>query len=328
MNKITVIVPAKIRNLQEAEWLKIALASVPSKYPIVLVDDHSPVGWEVVTETCGPFRKGVHVEHMPEGKTGLAATRNKAMEFVLTDFFFPLDADDYLMPDALQIAMDNYPGDGFLYGSTILFDDKKRSTYLARPYDICKVLKAVYWPNGCLQQTANYRKIGGWDETLTVYEDWDYWLRSFEAGIYGHPIQDVLYAYRQNPGGIIHTLRFNSDMTARARVIIQSRHQKLYSGEDPMCSGCGKKKPVDKNTAKALNDPVDKSLIHLQASSGTVLLVFLGGGMTRSYYGKETGTCYRFDDSKRRRGYVAEEDVPGLLAMAHNGKRLFGMDNQ
>jgi glycosyltransferase involved in cell wall biosynthesis len=324
---LTVIIPAKPRTPQDAEWLKVAVASIPEDAPVVLVDDHSPLDWAEVRKVC-KFDKRIKVKHMPEGKTGLAATRNLAMSFVKTEFFFPLDADDYLAENALQIAMDSYPGDGFLYGSTILFDDKKRSTYLARPYDICKLLDAVYWPNGCLQKTENWQKLGGWDETLLIYEDWDYWLRSFKAGIFGHPIQDVLYCYRQNPAGIIHTLRRSPDMTVRARDIIHARHEDLYSGEHPMCSGCGNKnKDKDRSKAKTVsNDLVDTSLIHLKASEGMVLMTFIGTGMTRSFYGGKTGTCYRFSDSRRKRGYVAEEDVPSLLAMRENGKKIFVME--
>lgn len=319
---LTVITPAKIRTEQEAEWLKVAIASVPGDVEIVLVDDHSPIPWAKVRSVCR-FAPTVHVKHLPNGKTGLAAARNLAMAHVKTEFFFPVDADDYLAPDALQIALDNYPGDGFLYGSTILFDDRKRSTYLARKYDIVKLCEAVYWPNGCLQKTANWKAVGGWDETLNLYEDWDYWIRSYKAGIVGHAIRDVLYCYRQNPLGIIQTLRRSPDMAARARGIIESRHLDLY-GDDKMC--CGHKTIQSKTTPAA--PAADKSITKLSSSTGMVLLTFIGTGMTRSFYGKSTGVCYRFSDSKRRFGYVAQEDVPGFLAMREGGKRLFAQEEK
>lgn len=324
MKNISVIIPAKIRTPQEAEWLKEALASIPPNTAIVVINDHSPIPWRDVKSVVdfGDAR----VRELPEGKKGLAAARNAAMKLVQTEFFFPLDADDYLMPDALKFAMNSYPGDGFLYGSTIIFNEKQRTTYKAHPYDICKLLDAVYWPNGCLQKTENYHAIHGWDESLVLYEDWDYWLRSAEAGITGHAIQEVLYCYRQNPNGIIQTLKRNPDMALRARQMIMTRHPDLFSGVHPMssCCGGGKNKMAKKvaESKKTVKSEVVRTAIAPAVASGLVLLTYLGGGLARSFYGA-SGTLYRFSSTSRKTGYVAEEDVPGLLAMKEHGKHIF-----
>jgi hypothetical protein len=322
MKNISVIIPAHIRNSQEADWLKIALESIPPKTPVVVVNDHSLIPWSEV-EAVVDFGNS-RVEQLPDDKKGLAACRNYAMKFVLTDFFFPLDADDYLAPDALSIVMAKYTGDGFMYGSTILFDDRQKTTYQARPYDICKLIKSVYWPNGCLQKVENYHKVGGWDESLPLYEDWDYWLRSAKAGIIGHHIPDVLYYYRQNPNGIIQTLKRSPDMTKRAREMIMTRH-KDYFGDDIMC--CGKKAPPMNiiRTNKTVTSPAGSAPIPQPMMNGMTLLTYLGKGLARSFYG-ESGTCYRFSENKRKFGYVAQEDVEGMLKLRENGKFLFAIE--
>jgi glycosyltransferase involved in cell wall biosynthesis len=320
---ITVIIPAKIRTLQEAEWLKIAITSVPKEYSIVIVNDHSLIDWSNVSTIC-ELTKSKNVYHLSD-KTGLAAARNRAMYYVKTEFFFPLDADDYLEPGALETVLEKYPGDGFVYGATHLFDDRRSSTYLARPYDICKLLDAVYWPNGCLQKKENWEKISGWDETLPLYEDWDYWIRSFKAGIYGHSIPDLLYHYRQNPIGIISTLKRTPEMVTKARGIIQNKHLDLFSGESPMCN-CGKKKVdlfahISKKTRTISSE--NEETIHIKASEGLVMITYVGSNMTQSYYGLVTGTCYRFGVGKNKYGYVAETDVTGFLSLVENKKHLF-----
>lgn len=312
---ITVIIPAKLRNNQEAEWLIIALASIPKGYPIVLVNDHSEVEF--------PQVKPALLIDNKYGTNGLAATRNHAMKFVETEYFFPLDADDYLMPNALEIALSNYQGKGYLYGSTLLFNDKQRTVYKVRPFDICKLLEAVYWPNGCLQKTENYHKVGGWDESLILYEDWDYWLRSAKAGITGHYIDDVLYCYRQNPNGIISTLKRNPDMVSRAKQMIVTRHEDLFSGVHPMSSCCGGRNMAKaKAISKANIVPASVPVIPPILAVGMLLLTYQGGGLARTFYGV-SGTTYRFSSTSRKLGYVAEEDVAGLLAMKENGKFLF-----
>lgn len=317
MPEITVIIPAKIRVPQEAEWLKVALKSVPAGIPIVLVNDHSLVPWADVEAVC-KFKKSIKVKHLLEERKGLAAARNFAMEDVKTKYFFPLDADDYLAPGALQTALDAYPGDGFLYGSTILFDDEQRTTYQAQEYDYAKLMEAVYWPNGCLQLTENWKAVGGWDETLPLYEDWDYWLRSGKLGICGHHIADTLYCYRRNPNGIINTLMKNQKMVAQARQLIQAKHADIYRGEfTAMC--CGRRSTPALTKAVPI---APKSNEPLPAVDGMTIMVYIGGALAAlSFYG-DSGTRYRFG-GQQVRGYVANQDVAGLLARRERGHAIF-----
>jgi hypothetical protein len=322
MTKVTVIIPAKVRSEQEADWLRVAIKSVPEKYPIVLVNDHSVVEWGLVEKEI-PDRPGLLVKHLTGKRKGLAAARNYSMESVKTEFFFPLDADDYLAANAIDIALGAYPGDGFLYGSTILFDDKQRSTYLAREYDFSRLMQAVYWPNGCLQRTENWKRLGGWDETLTLYEDWDYWLRSGKVGICGHSIPDVLYCYRRNPQGMIETIKRNPAMATNARRIIEERHADIYArGEFPM-GCCGKRTRPTISPVPAT--PQVQSNVPLPAAEGMTVLRYVGGSLSvRTYYG-ESGMRYRFG-GKQVRGYVANPDVRGLLAMTDHGRAEFQVD--
>lgn len=330
MDNITVIIPVKLRNANELKWFDICIQSVPKDTPIVIVNDHSYCDWAAVKQVIS-LKGKIKVKQLID-RTGLAAARNLAMKEVNTEFFFPLDADDYLELGALETAMGKYPGDGFVYGATRLFNDKQSSIYKARPYDICKLLEAVYWPNGCLQKTENWKAVEGWDETLAIYEDWDYWLRSFRLGIIGHPIDDLLYHYRQNPNGIILTLKKNADMTSKARGIIENKHKDLFTGENPMCSGCGNKnKPqkAKKNTTTVVpTSPETLAMIHEKVSAGMVLLIYTGKNMTRSYYGRVSGTLYRFGKGKNKYGYVAEDDIAYFLSLREGNTRIFTLQEE
>lgn len=62
-------------------------------------------------------------------------------------------------------------------------------------------------------------------------------------------------------------------------------------------------------------------------ANGLVLLTYTRGGLARSYYG-ESGTRYRFGGLKGVYGYVAQEDVAGLLKLKENGRYLFTVDAQ
>ena len=319
---LTVIIPAKIRSDQELEWLSQAIQSVYAQKgvkPFILVgNDHSPID---------PVLKRVKLTNLrwlnlPDGLTGLAACRNYLMSQVTTKYFFPLDADDLLPPEALSIALKEYPGDGFLYGSTIMFNQDSHTLYAAQPYDFSKLLTQVYWPSGALQLTENWAKIK-WDETLPAYEDWDYWIRSGEVGICGHAISSVLYWYRRNPQGIISKLLADPAAKQKAVDRIREKHSKLYQGGTIMC--CGRNSNV---TYSPVNS--QSKLSSLPGAEGFVTLEYKGtnsGDM--HWYGPVTGTAYKAGGHTClvsvdvRDAMMGNSKHPGLLDLSDHGKPVF-----
>lgn len=322
---ISVIVPAKVTTEQGLVWLREALQSVADQpasveREIVLVNDHSTVD-------VGSLAKEFGALVIVLEKTGLANARNAGVARSEGEFFFGLDADDRLAENALKIVLDKYPGDGFLYGSTMLFRDNDRYLYKGRPYDFMELMQHVYWPNGCLQKKENWVKVGGWDNKLEILEDWDYWLRSGEMGICGHYVEDVLYWYRQNPNGMIARMRSDRVLWKKVHSAVLQRHQAIYQGDFPMACCGGKRRNASKTpkTAGALLPP-------LPGKSGMVLIEYAGSNVGRqTFYGIVTGTRYQFGASpKYRRGYVDVRDAytqnaskPGLLEQVNHGEFLF-----
>jgi hypothetical protein len=323
---LTVIIPAKIRSDQELDWLMACLWSVVRQKdckPAILVgNDHSP--FPIAVEMLAKLHKNIRLTFydLPEGVTGLAANRNYLVAQVKTKFFFPLDADDLLPPEALKIALDAYPGDGFLYGSTIMFDKDGHTLFPAQPYDFSKLLTQVYWPSGALQLTENWAKVK-WDETLSAYEDWDYWIRSGEAGICGHALSSVLYWYRRNPQGIISKL--NSDPSVKQKAVdrIREKHSKLYQGGIQMC--CGRD-----GISVSLNQQSQQALAGLPGAEGFVTIEYQGGNSgDMSWFGTVTGTRYvaggitRLVSVDVRDALTGASKKPGLLELVEYGKYIF-----
>jgi glycosyltransferase involved in cell wall biosynthesis len=319
---LTVIIPAKIRTPQELDWLSLAIQSVYKQKgvkPLILVgNDHSDID---------PSLKAVELTNLrwlnlPDGLTGLAANRNYLMSQVTTKYFFPLDADDLLPPEALKTALEAYTGDGFLYGSTILFDETSQTLFAAQPFDFAKLLTQVYWPSGALQLTENWAKVK-WDETLPAYEDWDYWIRSALLGICGHAVSSVLYWYRRNPNGIISRLNADPSAKQKARDRIRAKHSKLYSGESIMCCG--------RSSSSSPYQPthVVKST-GLPGAEGFVTLEFLGANIgDTTWFGPVTGARYKAGGKTRlvnvdkRDAQTRDMHRPGLLDMLDHDKPFF-----
>lgn len=315
--QVTVVIPAILRTAQDLAWLIEALQSVIDQtiFAKVIVVEN---GSEYFTDISGR----VSIIH---SDTGLSKARNAGISKVSTEFFFPLDCNDWLPDNSLEVSLKKYPGEGFVYGSTMLFRHERgvgdQHLYLSKPYDFREVMKMVYFTNGTLQKKSDWEEIGGYREDLPFLEDYDYWITAGEKGICGTAIQDVTYWYRQHTGMVAS--QKNTTEWEDMKLHIQSFHRDTFRGRfTPMC--CGNK-----------NTPAVPWVAPLQGelppgSEGMVLIEYVGGNAgTMSFYGPVSSTRYRAGGVTRKI-YIDSRDAitgskknPGLLELADHGKPLF-----
>ncbi len=317
---ITVIIPAWLRDEQDVIWLTEALESVYGQtvaVTCIIVENGSEFLPDVVGRTA--------VVHSDKG---LSKARNAGIRASKTEFFFPLDANDWLPPTAIETAVKRMPAKGFLYGSTMLFNGARGSGdqhhYEAKPYNFQEVMKMVYFPNGALQRKADWEAIGGYREDLPFLEDWDYWITAGEKGICGTAIQDTLYWYRQH-GGIVQTNNHTPEWE-RTKRLIQSFHKDVYRGVyPPMC--CGNKAT---SPATPYVPPNFDSLV--PGADGMILIEYAGNNAGKaSWYGAVTQTRYVFGSiPPNNKKYIDERDAvtgqrsnPGFLEIVEHGSPLF-----
>lgn len=316
---VTIIVPVVLRNVQDIIWLDEAIESAYSqtfKCHIIIIEN----GSALLPEMYGPISI-IHSEK------GLSKARNAGIAVSNTEFFFPLDGNDWLPPNAIETAVKKIPATGFLYGATMLFNNARgagdQHLYEAKPYDFQEVMKMVYFPNGALQRKSDWEKIGGYREDLPFLEDWDYWMTAGERGICGTAIQDTLYWYRQH-GGIVQTHNKSKEWEQVKR-LIQSYHQDIYQGRFPtMCCGNKTKTPIAPYVAPTPGEITP-------GADGMVLIEYIGGNSgNQSWYGAVTKTRYVAGGTKRRI-YIDASDAstgeprtnPGFLELTDHGSPLF-----
>lgn len=316
---VTVVIPAWLKNDQDVTWLLEALESVLEQtvYVAVIIVEN---GSEFLPDLSEPA--AVRILHSDKG---LSCARNAGIRASDTEFFFPLDANDWLPDNALEIAYTKRPAKGFLYGSTMLFQQARgmgdQHLYTAKPYDFREVMKMVYFPNGALQRKADWEQAGGYRESLPFLEDWDYWMTCGELGICGTAIPDVLYWYRQH-SGIVATNNHSQEWEDVKR-LIQSYHKQIYKGVfPPMC--CGNKA----NAATPWVAPTAAALV--PGGDGMLLIEYQGGNVGKMpYYGPVTKTRYVVSGTQRQL-YIDVRDAvtgsrtnPGFLEMTDHGAQLF-----
>jgi glycosyltransferase involved in cell wall biosynthesis len=173
-----------ITTYDHASFLESALHSAVRQTrqatEIIVVDDGSRDHPEAVTRTV----PGVRLIQQPNA--GLAAARNTGWRAATSEFVVFLDADDRLLPNALQVNVERLaaePEAGFSYGAYINVDATTGRRRLA--WFTCAIggFPAFLRRNPVgMHATVMYRRnrlaeIGGFEAGLRACEDYDVYLR-------------------------------------------------------------------------------------------------------------------------------------------------------
>ena len=140
------------------------------------------------------FRKYVFKENQ-----GPYGTRAKAIDLSKTDWYYQLDGDDLLSPNAVRNiieAIKNNPNAEFVYGNWEHFSTNKIQikTPIDDPEALClgPLFVAVFPIKKSL-----FESLGGFYNGFFINADWDFWLSVYENDIIGAYTNNVLYKQRK-----------------------------------------------------------------------------------------------------------------------------------
>ena len=176
---VSVVVPC----YNQAHFLREAIESVLAQtYPhveVVVVDDGSDDNTEVV---AGAY-DGVRC--VRQENAGLAGARNTGIRHTLGPLLVFLDADDRLLPDALQVGLDCFAADptaAFVYGRSRFIGADGAPLFTPEqlcsdePYlpllEMCGII-----PGSVMFRRAVFDGGRGFDPSVDASADWDMYLR-------------------------------------------------------------------------------------------------------------------------------------------------------
>jgi glycosyltransferase involved in cell wall biosynthesis len=220
---VTVVVPC----FNYGRFIPEALASLRAQEGgqpiIVVVDDGStePETQAVLASLPDDIRL------LRQANAGLAAARNSGCLASSTPLLLALDADDMLPPGALNALKRGLAGDptaGFAYGTTRFFGDWSGDMTMPG-WDPYRLLYRHTIGPTALTRRELFDDIGGWDEQIRGYEDWEFWLHAVANGWHGVKVPEVTFLYRRHGDTMLSGARRQYRRWYRA---IRTKHADLY----------------------------------------------------------------------------------------------------
>lgn len=230
---IGVIVPCYRHGIFLDECIRSIKTQTLPPARIVVVDDGSDDDETIEALARLEGDPDVTVLRQP-ANAGPSAARNRALAELDTSYVLPVDADDQLLPDALErmlaqieAAPENV---GFIYPHAQHIGN--RSDFVQLPaYNLWLLMEENYCPAPALFDRRLF-EAGGVEypeEIVVGHEDWDLILQLAERGIYGLHADGPTFLYRRQGFSRVNAVDYGPHTFHDA---ITHRHPALYLNRD------------------------------------------------------------------------------------------------
>ncbi|MBK7509082.1 MAG: PIG-L family deacetylase, partial [Comamonadaceae bacterium] len=201
--QVTIMIRSMGRESLQEALDSVALQTYPNIKVVVVAatTNHPPL-----PQTCGPFALQLLETPLPLSRSQAA---NKALTHASGDFLLFLDDDDWLMPEhiaRLAHVLSHQPHALAAYSGISLVDatGQPLGQTFDLPYDAIRQAAGNLTPIHAVLFSAKVIEKGcRFDETIELYEDWDFWLQLAKITTMVH-VPGVTGAYRIHESSGVH----------------------------------------------------------------------------------------------------------------------------
>lgn len=176
---ITVYMPTHNRWRMAIKAIESVLSQDYPHFELIVVDDGSTdQSWQELNQRYANHGRIRLLRH--EQSRGACAARNTAIKLANGEFVTGLDDDDVFYPHRLSSLMAAYrPGDSMVCSGYLWHYGKVSKKCYASDamVDIHNLLNVHSLSNQALVPTRHMQALGGFDEQLAAFQDYDMWVR-------------------------------------------------------------------------------------------------------------------------------------------------------
>ena len=224
---VSFVVPLFNQGRFVLDAISSARASRGAAIEIVVVDDGS-----TDPHTRAVFDSLEGVVKIRQENRGLASARNTGVAASSGRYLMPLDADDLVSPDYAGKAVRALTANPDLaYVSSYSRNFGLFGGVYAAFGNVPALMPFLHTAGRCTTLFARQaiEEVGGYDEELPAYEDWDLMIRLSKAGLKGDVIPEPLFHYRRHPESMVFGFS-NHHRVELVQELIR-RHADLLEGQ-------------------------------------------------------------------------------------------------
>lgn len=232
---ISVIIPTFNRPDKLKDAIASALAQSYKNIEVIVVNDAGKDVADVIKQF-----NDVRVNLInQETNKGLSASRNIGIKAAKGEYIALLDDDDIFYSNHLQIALNNFSDE-----HRVIYSDAVRNSYVkvgkvftlqnqsvpySIDYDRNKLLIGNIAPVNCFVFEKSLAiKVGLFDESLPVLEDWDFWLRFSSVTGFKHVRENTVQVNWYNDGSTMTSSK-GKDFEETRKLINQKYEAEIKS---------------------------------------------------------------------------------------------------
>lgn len=242
-----------------------------------------------------------------KGEQGPAVARNLGAKHAKGHYLLFLDADDFLSPLAIEsFVRAQKEFGGYIYSDWYIQETGEHKQ--VNDYACDDLLRLMPHAVTALYPRKAFEEVGGFDESLNAWEDWDLLLNLANIGMCGVRIPEPLFYYRIHAGERRETLFANR---SEGKDNMVAKWGPYFRGEKQLmaCSSCGRGGGAIVRSKGASSQSKEAPAQH----DGMTLLEYVGNNPTMTFRGSG-GVNYRFGaDQGHKVRYVNNADVSKLL---------------
>lgn len=192
---VSIVIPCYNQAYWLSEAIESALAQTYKNIEVIVVNDGSP-------DNTSEIAKRYPVRLVEKENGGLSSARNAGIREAKGQYILPLDSDDKILPEFIEktIGLDD-----IVSTAQQEFGDSNNLWNSQPEHPVHDFFKYNNQINCCaLYKKEIWEKIGGYDETMKGYEDWDFWFRATKIGYTITVIREPLFLYRKHGHSMVN----------------------------------------------------------------------------------------------------------------------------
>lgn len=229
---ISIIVPCYNQAQYLDECLQSVLDQTCQNWECIIVNDGSPDNTGEVAEKW--VQKDSRFKYFRKENGGLSSARNFGIVKALAEWILPLDADDKIGSNYLDLASERFAENFAIIYCDAEYFGSRTGRWELKDFDIRRfavenlIFCSAFFPK------KYWNDLGGYDENLkNGYEDWDFWIRIISNDIKVLKLDKTCFFYRIKDESMTINLQQKKEIINQTLFYLYQKHSEFFSKHLP-----------------------------------------------------------------------------------------------